>query len=111
MVNKVYKIQENGETLVAVLVSNGWGAGWSTWNNEYPELLFESEVVAYLLNGAISGKEALYEYLAKKYKNIYMGGFEELFIVWAPEGKEFVILKYDGMESLIFKNEFEWITP
>ena len=111
MANKVYKIQENGDTLVAVLVSSGWGAGWSTWNNEYPDLLFESEVVAFLLNGGISGKEALFEYMHKTYKGIYLGGFEDLFIVWAPEGREFVILEYDGMESLMFKDEFSWVKP
>ena len=30
---------------VAVLISPGFGAGWYTWNYDYPEILFDPAIV------------------------------------------------------------------
>jgi hypothetical protein len=46
--NKVTKVADNGEVYVAVLVSTDYGAGWYTWNTNYPQMLFDPIVVNYL---------------------------------------------------------------
>jgi len=40
----------------------------------------------------------------------YSGGVQDLVVVWVPEGKEFIIEEYDGSESLMLKEEYNWIT-
>ena len=37
---------------VAVLVSRGFGAGWSTWMSDYPECVFDPVLAQMLIDGA-----------------------------------------------------------
>jgi len=87
---------------VAVLVSGGFGAGWSTWNND-EGLLFDKEVVEILLNEALSEEEQqykIYSLCEVKYPDAYLGGVTGLGVKWVSEGTRFVIKEYDGSESL-----------
>jgi hypothetical protein len=92
---------------VAVIISSGWGAGWSTWhygsNREilifHPKLveLVESgqhnqDTVSAVLNELLDKEEA---------EGIYLGGVEDLTIQWIPEGTKFKIEEYDGSEYII----------
>jgi hypothetical protein len=92
---------------VAVIISAGWGAGWSTWhygsNREilifHPKLveLVESgqhnqETVLAVLNELLDKEEA---------EGIYLGGVMDLSITWIPEGIKFKIEEYDGSEYVI----------
>lgn len=43
------KVIRNGK--VAVLVSEGFGAGWYSWNREYKELLFHPKLVEMVEQG------------------------------------------------------------
>lgn len=45
--NTIKYYNEKGE--VAVLVSPGFGAGWYSWNKDRPELLFDKDIVAAVL--------------------------------------------------------------
>lgn len=40
----------------------------------------------------------------------YANGARDVEIVWIPQDTEFVIQEYDGSETLITKDEFDWIT-
>jgi hypothetical protein len=92
---------------VAVIISSGYGAGWSTWhdgpNREtlafHPKLveLIESgqhnqETVSAVLNELLDKEEA---------EGIYLGGVRDLSITWIPEGTKFKIEEYDGSEYII----------
>lgn len=86
---------------VAVLVSPGWGAGWSTWNSEYRDfLIFDSGLIGLLEANASNDKVEAYltEKLGEDH-NIYMGGWPAE-IEWLPVGTAFYIHEYDGYESL-----------
>lgn len=92
---------------VAVLVSPGYGAGWSTWMDD-DDSVFDSVVVEAVEKG--TSYEDILPYLKEKYKNGYFGGYGQLVINWVPVGQKFRIEEYDGSESLIFEEDLDWIT-
>ena len=93
------KIVRDG--MVAVAVSGGFGAGWSTWNEINPmdarfNQLFLDDKVDEVVR--ICDDEDLG----------YAGGARDVEIVWVPIGTEFIITEYDGSESLETKDSFNW---
>lgn len=102
------KVVRDGK--VAVLVSPGFGAGWSTWaDSEVSEImLFEPEVVAWVEGG----KKGTFPNLEEKYPDSYFyeGGVNDLQIEWVPVGTRFRIQEYDGSETLILESEEIWFT-
>ena len=92
---------------VAVLYSPGYGAGWSTWNPNYPEMVFDPGLVDLVLEG---NQEKILAYVTLRWANtVVRSGVDDLEIEWVPEGVEFVIEEYDGAETIVFKNEVKWI--
>ena len=91
---------------VAVLVSPGFGAGWSSWNYRCPELLFDPEVVKMVEDG--TGAETIVMYCEAKYPEGYFGGADDLEVRWLPVGTCFRIHEYDGSESLEIKEDMHW---
>lgn len=106
---KKYKIDENGVTKVAVLVSPGFGAGWYSWNNGEKAMLFNPVIVDFITAKTID-HPALLEYLEKQYPGEYFGGLDDLSVEWITKGSKFVVHEYDGSESLQIKDNFDWIT-
>ena len=93
MVEKYYN--ENDE--LGVLISPGFGAGWSTWNDE--ELAYDKRIIEKWLQGATSSEMCDYvESLG--YSRPYMGGYEDLELEFIPRGTMFCIHEYDGAESV-----------
>jgi maltoporin len=96
---------------VAVLVSHGFGAGWSTWayDND-PDvrdgLMFDAVLVEHMLAGDL---RAAFQYASDKY-NAYTGGIENLTVHWVPQGEQFEITEYDGAESLRIISECKFHT-
>jgi len=105
MVEQIKKyFNENGD--VGVLVSGGYGAGWSTWNNDSysssgEQILFEPTVIQMILDDA--DPKDVQAYCDSKYEHGYFGGVDGLHIVWLKPGTEFYIDEYDGAEGLIQK--------
>lgn len=93
---------------VAVLVSPGFGAGWSTWIDDDDDSVFDSDVVKAVEKG--TSYEDILPYLKEKYNEGYFGGYGQLVINWVPVGQKFRIEEYDGSESLIFEEDLDWIT-
>jgi len=84
------KIVENGN--VAVAVSGGYGAGWSTWGKVNP---MDAEFNKLFIEGKFEEAKQLAEE-----KGLYAGGIDDIYIEWVPEGTRFEIKGYDGSESL-----------
>ena len=96
---------------VAVLISEGFGAGWYTWNLAHPELLFLPRVVEMVLNSkSPEDIEAYIDSIYGKDNDIYIGGLGGLTVVWVPQGADFQVHEYDGAEQLKLKDQQEWIT-
>lgn len=90
---------------VAVLVSHGYGAGWSTWEHD-ERMLFDPVLAAMLEDGA--GEDEITKVEEQRYPDIYHGGLDGLTVHWVPIGKRFRIEEYDGSESLQLEDEYYW---
>jgi len=97
------KVVRDGK--VAVVYSPGFGAGWYTWNKEYPEILFDPTIVKYLED---EDDDALRSYIGLKFPDIYVSNYNDLTVAWVPEGTAFRIDEYDGNESIVTKDEDDW---
>ncbi|MFZ9079250.1 MAG: hypothetical protein ACO23H_12010 [Alphaproteobacteria bacterium] len=95
---QIDKVVEDG--LVAVLVSPGYGAGWSTWNRGEASMrmTFDPDIVEWVRNGKVGQRVNLEEKYGEDY--ICQLGWDQLEIVWLPVGTQFSIDEYDGFESI-----------
>lgn len=90
------KIEREGK--VAVLISPGFGAGWSTWNREHADALcMDARIVGPFLAG---GAAAAVQAAADLFPDIYTGGGHKLRVEWVTKGAAFEVEEYDGSESL-----------
>lgn len=96
------ELYRDEEGCIAVLVSPGYGAGWSTWNDK--RLAYDRRIVEYILeNGAPerNSTEAFKSFVESLgYHDVYMGGAYQLEIKWAKPGSYIRINEYDGSEAL-----------
>ena len=82
----------NDKGQVAVAVSYGYGAGWSTWADVSPlDKEFNELILAEDWDKAIELANA---------KEYYSGGLTDCKIVWLDPGTKFIIEEYDGSENL-----------
>ena len=90
------KIERDG--MVAVLVSPGFGAGWSTLNIDHREIMcMDAEIVQAVLDGDIC---KAVEIAKNKCGDFYEGGASTLTVKWVKKGASFEIRLYDGAETL-----------
>lgn len=94
------KIIRDGK--VAVAVSHGFGAGWSTWNDVNP---MDARFNQRFLDG--KWKEAAE--LCEKLDLGYAGGAGGVDIIWVPVGTQFQITEYDGAEGLETIERTTWL--
>lgn len=99
--------------LIEVLLSCGYGAGWSTWNNNYSiNLAVDKRIIDYYKENK---ERKLDENEIKKflssigYEDVYCGGWNKMAIETIPLNCKFRIDEYDGAESLItYENDEIW---
>jgi hypothetical protein len=94
---------------VAVLYSPGFGAGWSTWNNDkYREFLLHDEKLVELVEFKQQNK--IEEYVKSVYPGEYICvlGAHQLRVEWVYPGTQFLINDYDGSESIEFNSDSYW---
>ena len=99
-------VREDGD--VAVLISPGYGAGWSTWSHSNSDICFDYEVVQWVLDDKPTAEEFI-EKTAERL-DVYAGGMRNLEVVWFAPGTRFRIEEYDGYESIVFENDLNWMT-
>jgi len=96
-----------------VLISKGYGAGWSTWaDNKYKQfLLFDKGLIELAKRKA--PEEEVKEYIKSKLgeeADIYMGGWNQIEIIEVEDDDKFRVTEYSGAEGLEFRdNEEEWL--
>ncbi len=88
------------EGKVAVIISQGHGAGWYSWNSEYPQLLFHPKLVEMIEEGK---RNEIDEEWVERHLGIemYAGGASGLSIEWLPVGTRFMVEEYDGAERIL----------
>ena len=112
-----YYVKDNK---IGVLVSHGFGAGWSTWGND--ELAYDKRIVEFWLShkddeefmrtvnhsGFLKRESEAHKEAAQFFKSIgyndcpYMGGFADIVLEFVPRETAWRITEYDGSESLEF---------
>ena len=120
-------LNENG-TKYAVLVSYGYGAGWSSWSERF--LAYDKRVVEFWLAhkndkqwmreveryGSGSRQESPAHKEAREFfTNVigldrcpYMGGFADIELEWVNFGVAWRIDEYDDAESIVYQYMEEW---
>jgi hypothetical protein len=99
--------------IVAVLYSPGYGSGWSTWNRDHPQCVFDPVVVKWVQAGKPSQEVgALETHVYNTYgPDFYVSSnLDQLEIKWLPQGTEFMVEEYDGSESIRTRDGTPWIT-
>ena len=96
---------------VAVVVSPGFGAGWSTWSYRGEEdyrdfMLFDPTLVDNTERS--ESAETIETYVTFVHPGTYCGGADDLTIQWLPVGTAFRIHEYDGSESVEIRDDIEW---
>lgn len=94
------KIVRDG--MVAVAVSGGFGAGWSTWNSISP---MDARFIQLFLDGNVDEVVRICD----EEELGYAGGAENVRIEWVPVGTRFIIDEYDGSESIMTADDYEWM--
>ena len=96
------KVVRDGK--VAVIVSGGFGAGWSTWDES--KICFDPIIVKWIEDGKV-GDPPLDHYGDCP---PYTGGLSQARIHWIDEGTAFRITEYDGRESLEVIGDIDYLT-
>ena len=94
---------------VAVLYSPGYGAGWSTWNDDkYREFLLHDEKLVELVE--TNQEYKIEEYVESVFPDEYVCvlAADNLQVKWVSPGTQFLITDYDGSESIKFNSDGYW---
>ena len=94
---------------VAVLYSPGYGAGWSTWNDDkYREFLLHDEKLVDLVE--FNQQDKIEEYVKSVFPDEYVCvlGAYDLRVEWVSPGTQFRIKEYDGSESITYNYDSYW---
>lgn len=112
---EVKKFWDDTHAQFAVAYTTSFGAGWSSWEPNHPELAYDRRVISYILSrtdedsGWRSKVSVLntpeHEAFSARleswgYKDVYLGGLRHIDIKWLPEGCWWRVNEYDGRESI-----------
>jgi hypothetical protein len=102
MLNKVIR-----DGRVAIVYSKHHGAGWSSWI-DIEGIDTDPGLVELIERSA--GQDEILTYCRNTWgtKPYYGGASCGLDIMWIPEGSEYIIDEYDGMETVRLKESFNW---
>jgi len=94
---------------VAILYSPGYGAGWSSDNDEkFKEFLLHDEKLVELVE--TDQRDKIEDYVKSVFPDEYVCtlGAKNLKIVWVRKGTQFRIKEYDGYEGIDYNNDDYW---
>jgi hypothetical protein len=105
------------DNTVAIVLNKDYGNAFSS--NIFPKelaikALFDPVLIKALLINSTGttlkevDKKAIEAYIYNKYE--WKGNVETLSIVWIPVGTQFIVNEYDGFESILSKDEINWIS-
>ena len=111
-VSRTRYVRDDG--MVGVVISPGYGGGFSTWGKA--EMCTDPKIVEMVLQldpheeGSLeynSIYDQIYNYVTAKYQASYHG--DPLVVAWVPPGTKFIIHEFDGAESIWREDQINWI--
>jgi hypothetical protein len=94
---------------VAILYSPGYGAGWSSDNEDkFKEFLLHDEKLVELVE--TNQRDKIEDYVKSVFpgENFIFHGVYNLEIEWVEKGTQFRIDEYDGYEDIIYNHDDYW---
>jgi len=93
---------------VGVILSYGYGLGFSTDNYRIKDLEFEPTIIEMVT--AKKSEDEIAKYLEETYPEELWDyvDIEELAVEWLEPGTKFVIEDYDGAEYLVLEENMKW---
>lgn len=88
---------------IGIIVSYGFGAGWSTWGT--PAMALDQKLVKLIETEPYEKWE---QYCEEQYPDEYLGGLGDCCVTWVDKGTRFRIEEYDGAESLVLEDNQTW---
>ena len=78
---------------VEVLVSPGFGAGWSTWNDDGLKLAVDKRIIDFFKRAGQDADKNLVKAFLREigYEHVYCGGWDDLVIETVSKGMKFRI--------------------
>lgn len=122
MQNYIKPYYNEDKSQIGVLVSRGYGSGWSTYN--VPELCYDKRVIEYwMTHNTAEWVNGIYSYDTDNpyykaandffesigYKDVNFFGYNGIELQWVPCGMPFVIEEYDGAEYIMQRSDFKWM--
>ena len=92
--------------MVAIVYSPGFGAGLYTWNQQYPDMVFDPMLVNLIETGKI---DEAHTYAALRWPDAYLDGLDSAVVDWIPQGTVFRIYEYDGSETIEIQEKMNWM--
>jgi hypothetical protein len=89
-----------------ILITNGYGAGWSTCNPAYPECINDPTIIAMV--EANTSPTDIKNKAEEMWTNGYWSGSVNLKVVEVEEATEFRITGHDGWENIMYKTDYNW---
>ena len=89
---------------IGVLVSHGFGAGWSTWNST--DCALDQELAQAFESGM--SEDDILAIANRNWPENYLGGLLDCSVHWIDKGTQFRITEYDGAESIEFNTPNHW---
>lgn len=104
------KLERDGK--VAVVISPGHGAGWSTWNDhKFREILcMDAEIAQAVLDENLKEVIRLVKEKCNNRVDVDLGEVDTLRIEWLPKGERFEISEYDGHEEIVIYSDKIYMT-
>ena len=100
------KYERDGK--IAVLISPGFGAGWSTWfDGDQQQAAMDRRLVEHVLAGGKIDQEITAEVFGPD-DHRYIGGGGNVEVEWVEKGKHFYIHEYDGNERIVSDADLIW---
>lgn len=86
----------NDKGEVGVLISRGFGSGWSGWSGHVDP--FDP----YMIKAFYEGRQSLLAEADIRYPDAYKGGLDDgVTVEWLTKGTKFFIDEYDGAEVIV----------
>lgn len=115
--NKMVEFYRNDKNQVAVLVSHGYGSGFSTWYDD-GAIAYDSRVVQLWMDhphkeercrNELSNPDEETKYISQQlesfgYKGVWLGGWHQIELQWVDSDSFFRVSDYDGSEYIEILN-------
>jgi hypothetical protein len=101
--------------MTKVLVSRGFGAGWSTWSTASKQVAEYAPVIDFIEKDYNDPADLTEDHpiIVQMIEDLdidgfYAGGASDLEVVEIPDGVRYLIREYDGAESIVTEDTIQW---